>query len=375
MISGIEGGIGSAIGGNSTKNYESIGHWDYDSNGNRYWKITSVTGKKNAKNPKKKKEKKPIDVPTNSPSLIKPSAVFNPMWFPPEEFHRGRVSIRLTAYKFLNLSANSRNRMGKKIERDPQHYTYILYFIAPNEIQEPISHTWEAYDSLASRLADKAGFVNKIEQELKGIKNSALKTELVKGLKTAMGSGMKETADAAYKAIAKAAKNPAASIDSFTRLGMNANVSTNRVDSPLVYKNSSRRLYDFIFQLFTDKSDYAISDIVYPVRLLQYLSTPGIPDSPYTKNAKSIAEVTPPYVFSIQSVYDGGIDTDFINIDTMVLKNVQATYRGPYPNGYPISAELHLTFEELDPNWDINYFPESCKKVTTYDYDPSHDIY
>jgi len=317
---------------------------------------------KKHKPPKKKKETKQ-EVPTRSPSVISPLLSNDEEWYPDMLFHVNKLSIKLTAYKFKDLDANSRVRYKSSVTQDNNWTKYTFYFLAPNEFIEPLNHIWEPYDSLSSRIAEKASVWNKIESELRGISSSPGGQKIVNQVKKAFssGSGLQNSMNAAASAIEKSLKDPRRAIESFARMGMNAKVSTNRVDSPLVYRNSSRRTLDFVFPLFTIGNDEtaAYNDVVYPIRVLQFLSSPGIPDSSVTKGKSAIAETIPPYVFEISTVFNCGLDkVNFIHVNCMVLRSLQATYRGPYIGGFPSSAELQVSFEQLDPTWDRTYFPE-----------------
>jgi hypothetical protein len=204
----------------------------------------------------------------------------------------------------------------------------IFRFIAPSEITETVSHTWESYESLASKIAEKWAAA-------------------AKGLEQAVGvvEGLKNQLNAA------AAANSKDKLLSWAQAAQQGNVEQQRVDMPLVYKDSEKRRYELTFQLACYKD--SLKEIVAPVKALETLSCASLPNGP------SITGITPPCIFTITTEPQSGL----IYVKNAALLTVQPTYRGPFNNGLPSSCELHLTLQEIDPLWDTVFVSEGKSKV------------
>ena len=252
----------------------------------------------------------------------------------PEE---GALWITIDAYEIDNITTN---RGGVVTKGD---YVEEFMFLAPNEIQESLQHTWEPYETIGMRVADFLGKTHRFAQTL-NTTGAGAANEL-----------LKSTTSFDFKKVGVWAKDKFNGIGG-VREGLNAasialdeDVAFTRVDAPLVYKNSERRQYDFIFNLFyAGGSTGPDKEIMYPVRTLQRLSSVTM-----KKNEnKSIdsALVNPPYIFEISSE-----PNDYFHIKDAALISIQPTFRGPYKNGIPTSCELHLTFKEITPVWGNSY--------------------
>jgi len=231
-------------------------------------------------------------------------------------------------------------------------------FIAPNELTEAISHMWEPYESVGFKAAEKAATAGRFAVEGKAFLDAGLDITDVayKNLisKSVLGTLKSDNAmslinDASGKGI---------------KLFTGADVYTTRVDSPLVYKGSSRRIYEFIFQLFATGEGVGpyngtYNEVVLPVKVLQYMSAPSQMKGNVTN--KALAQVQPPAIFKIKTDPEGLFD-----VKRAVLKNINPLYRGPYVDGAPTSCELHLTFEEYDPLWDTSFDPSSVVSTENY---------
>lgn len=204
----------------------------------------------------------------------------------------------------------------------------IFRFIAPNEITETVSHTWESYESLASKIAEKYAAAAKGLEQILGVKE---------GILSKFNVGMASNWTDELKTMAIAAQQ--------------GNVEQQRVDMPLVYKDSEKRRYELTFQLvcYVD----ALKEIVAPVKALETLSCASLPSGP------SITGITPPCIFTITTEPQSGL----IYVKNAALLTVQPTYRGPFYNGLPSSCELHLTLQEIDPLWDTVFVSEGKSKV------------
>ncbi len=191
-------------------------------------------------------------------------------------------------------------------------------FIAPNEINESLVHTWEPYENTSTKLAE----------------------------------GFKKYAEG--KAFAKDAPAEIANILSGKPPGSTGSIANTRIDTPLVYTNSERRKYDFTFNLAIWSNE---SKILNGIQKLKNYSSPS-------RGEKDIVVLQTPHVFEIIS-YPAG----FINISEAAgtgyaaLTNIQTVFKGPYlTSGYCTHCELHLSFQELSPIFDSD-FPEKISSI------------
>lgn len=199
-------------------------------------------------------------------------------------------------------------------------------FLAPNSIAETISHTWEAYESVQSRLAEKVRSVAKMAGETKALAGAFSIENLTNTFKDLQSS--KGVVDIMRKIHNKV---PGMSIPKM------------KVDTPLVYTNSKRRDWSFTFNLVSENKNPSSSenknpssDIVDVVQDLMKYSSPEM--------AGSSIDINLPYIFDLSTQ-----PHDYIRSSYTALESVQPTWKGPYINGYPSMCELTLTFKDLSP--------------------------
>lgn len=262
------------------------------------------------------------------------------------------VWICIRSYNIKSMSAMYRdlgghkNRAENTLPIELGCATYSLHFLASNELTESTQHEWQAYESIGSRVAEKAGELKRMKKELEGSSGTT-----INGLEDApkiIGGITSQMAGSGTNALA------------WGRMLSAADVDFSRVDAPLVYKNSNRREFQFTFNLVaTDSPEDCYNDVVYPVKLLQYLSSPSLGEDNFLAR-NTISQIYPPNVFSVYTEPD---NIDFINLTYAALTNIQPTFRGPYLGGYPTSCELQLTFQDDMPLYDDTFFTTSV--VTT----------
>lgn len=200
-------------------------------------------------------------------------------------------------------------------------------FLAPLNLNENIVHHWEAYESVASRLAQKVRSAVKLGSEVRGLAN-------------AFGSNA-NLADTVRNTFANASVDEGQAVERYINKIYNAVPGTRippiKVDTPLYYANSDRRQIVFEFQLFYESvNGYNPEDIlVNPIKELMKYSSPDL---------ISDINIEFPYMWSIKTVPE-----EFINYTTCALVGVQPTWNSPYINGYPSSVNLQLTFMDLSP--------------------------
>lgn len=185
-------------------------------------------------------------------------------------------------------------------------------FMAPYEIQENLNHTWEAYNSIQSRLAEKVREISKTTSEVKAIGGT-------------------------FKDIAKSFKQ-GTSIKSLTNNILNKRgsiIPKVKVDTPLTYTNSQRRKWSFNF-IIINETNNPKRDVVDPVQDLMKYSSPEMEGG--------YINIELPYIFSL-STYP----RDYINATHTALESVQPTWKGPFIDGYPSFVDLTLSFVDLSP--------------------------
>lgn len=191
-------------------------------------------------------------------------------------------------------------------------------FLAPDSIAENVSHGWEAYESVQSRLAEKVRSVAKTTGEINALKKSFNSIEKVTSTFEALASSK--------------------GINEFMRTTLSkvkgAEVPKMKVDTPLVYTNSKRRDWIFNFNLLAEGNNPK-RDIIDVVQDLMKYSAP---------ESLGGISINLPYIFNL-STYPH----DYIRSNYTALESVQPTYKGPYINGYPSLCELQLTFKDLSP--------------------------
>jgi len=184
-------------------------------------------------------------------------------------------------------------------------------FLAPNDIQESIGHTWEEYESVTSRLANKIAGASK----------------LVAGVKQTAGA-LKKTYTSEQAAVAGLMRGVAQS--------MTGQVIHNRkIDAGMTYTNSERRNWTLDFQLVDEGNPKA--DIIDVVNKLKEYSCAD-------RLEGSLINFTLPFIFEVYTEPE-----KFIHLKSAALIAVQPTFKGPFRGGYPSWCELQLNFVDLAP--------------------------
>lgn len=190
-------------------------------------------------------------------------------------------------------------------------------FLAPLVLNENIVHHWEAYESVASRIAQKARSAIKLANETAAFAK-VFKTAIDGNFETSIGkegTSIEEASRSIYNTI------PGSKIPSI------------KIDTPMYYSNSDRRQIALEFQLFneTGKSE----DFIKPIQELMKMSSPDL---------VSDINIEFPYMWSIKT-----LPIPFLNYTTCALTAVQPIWQSPYVNHLPSSCALTLTFMDLSP--------------------------
>ena len=230
-------------------------------------------------------------------------------------------NMNLTKIKFLSKSLAKQSayaRGSNPITTGGSRDSWIFAF--PIEFTEQVAHTWETYQSIGSRLAEKVGEVQTAMSDLQAVSGGA--TEAFKSI-----AGGKSAIDS-DSIVAQA--NQAA-------LGMTkSNVPAFRVDTSLVYRDSSRREYSITFQIMDDKGD-PYNTVFKPIRELEKYSCPEM-------SSDSLVGINFPYIFEVAS-----LGSDIINIKNAAIISINPTWMFPYINDYPTRCELTISFRDIEP--------------------------
>jgi hypothetical protein len=253
---------------------------------------------------------------------------------------RGRLPIK-TSDRYIESGFLEANDLTNS-----EGYFPTFKFLAPVEIQENIIHQWEAYESIATRLLQKGVDITKLIDETLAV-GRPIGKEIEKWAKYLKNIFEGE----------QPSKSMGASLNKILTGITSSTVPRVKLDTPLVYSDSSRRMYTFAFQLIDEGNAY--KDVVYPVKLLQKYAAASYKDG---------TQITydPPFVFSVQTLPDNKL----IKIDNAACTAIQPIYRQPYRNGHPVFCELNLTFTEIEPLYRRNYDREGGQGSVTVSITP-----
>jgi len=135
-----------------------------------------------------------------------------------------------------------------------------------------------------------------------------------------------------------------------------------KVDAGLIYKGSERRQYSFRVGLVTQTDPWI--DVLKPIRILQKLSC-----------AEDIDSGVMPFTISAPAIFRISIEpSKFIYVENAALTDIQVNYntnfhfglpgRGAEMSGVPKTAELSLTFVDLNPLYRRSVGSKDDKIVT-----------
>jgi len=233
-----------------------------------------------------------------------------------KEWASGLTWIELTAYQLKGQATLSRGQ--KSIDINKEEVAARFKLLAPPEFPEDLTHTWEAYESLASRALQKNAEFGKA---LEAGKSAAEAREAVKGITKQKNVKIK-------KRLQKFLN------DAVTKAG-SVKAYQYRIDTPLTYQGSERRKYILTFNFIDEGDPY--QDVLYPIRLLQRLSSPEM--------GAGIMSLRLPYIFTVESTPL----KELLYIQYAALDKVAPTYYGPYIDGCPMRASVELGFTDLEP--------------------------
>lgn len=232
------------------------------------------------------------------------------------EYQKNSMWIHIKAKKITDQTTSGR---GGSIAGGADGAEFV--FLAPNDIPENVGHTWEDYDSIQSRVANKVRDAAKLGAELKSLGGGLSKFntgDISKVFESSMdnfGSAAETLVKGAYNAVASHA------------------IPKIKVDTPLYYGGSERRQLTLDFTIIAeDNPKRDVTDVVQD--LMRYSSASN----------KGDVDIEFPYYFEVFSEPGRAI-----NYTTAALMAVQASWSGPWIGGYANSCKLSLTFKDISP--------------------------
>lgn len=237
-----------------------------------------------------------------------PTLVQIPANFFPHADYENATWIRLTPRELTNI--NARGRGGTYTLRK----TGTIYkFLCPREVVEVHNHDWREYESFHSAVLEKIRSYKTGYTQISGAAGRA-GNEINDIIKNGFGGDF-------LKRLEEAARNISA-----------VDVPQLKMDTPLTWQGSSRRVYNFDFLLADADGGDLVLDTV---QAIQKYAAP--------KNRDDL-RIDFPYVFSIESEPRG-----MINLKAAACTSIQPTYREPFNQGKPYICNLNLSFVDLSP--------------------------
>jgi len=261
------------------------------------------------------------DIASRNSVIKRNPSVTHPWAANPES--SGFVWIHLKGYRILDQLSKGVGNISIPTKPDVQ-----FAFLAPLAITETVAHNWNEYDSLASRLAQKARTAAKLGAEWNG---------LMKTFSTGTPEDNAKNVIAVENKGSKIGSGQGQFISNWMQKTYNSvsphSIPKLKVDTPLYYESSDRRNLNFEVTLVAERNPK--SDIIDIVHDLMRYSCP---------NLKGGISIDFPYMFELYTH-----PKQWLKYSTLALTAVQPTYNAPYINNYPSSCQLQLTFKDMSP--------------------------
>jgi hypothetical protein len=233
--------------------------------------------------------------------------------------------IDITVLTITNQKTIVRGSAEKVIPAVRQGTKFRL--LAPVDINFGISHSWDDYTNITSRLANIIASWMVPLNDIRGVYTSLSESGI---------SGLTGTAQTKGGAIENAIQNLAGS-----------EVVNYRVDTPLVYKGSEPIQYVFPFEFAVygagKTTGFDIYDIVN--QLLRFSSP--------KKDDERLVTIKPPNIFHIQT----WPDTKMFTLQRAALTSATISMKEHYHHGYPSAMQANVTFQDITPLFD-DKFPQ-----------------
>jgi len=258
-------------------------------------------------------------------------------WSKGEESRSGSVWIRMRPKKILDQYSK-----GADAPISTADTNVTFEFLAPLSLNENVVHHWEAYESVASRLAQKARSLVKLTNELKSGSN-AIGNYIGAKLKEVEQQYLSDSAKDKSTSSPKRAKE-SITVEGLAQKALAAmpghSIQKWKIDTPMYYANSDRRQLILEFVLFNEmrnNDNHPEKQLIEPIQALMKYSSPDLIN-------EGGVTIDFPYMFEVST-----FPVPFIDYRTCALIAVQPTWNSPYIKGYPSSCNLQLTFQDLSP--------------------------
>lgn len=232
------------------------------------------------------------------------------------EWDKNATWFQIKARKITDQNTSGK---GGTIVTGEEGATFI--FMAPKSFSEDVGHTWDEYESMASRLANKVRDAAKLGAEISSLTNSNI--DIVGAAKSFSTANFATAAEnltrQAYASVA------------------GSNIPKIKIDTPLYYSGSTRRQLTVDVELLAESRKTIKKDVLDVVQDLMRYSSPGI-------SSRSAIDFEFPYYFEVMLLPSEGI-----KYTTAALVAVQPTYGEPWINGYPTHCKLQLVFKDISP--------------------------
>jgi hypothetical protein len=207
--------------------------------------------------------------------------------------------------------------------------TEEFLFLAPLALNEQMSHTWEEYESVASRLAQKVRSVSKLTAETRGLVEVFGKGASI----DSMTSNVKQLV-ANSSGVGRAIESVSRQV--YNKTGGHS-IPKIKIDTPSYYTSSERRQLVIDFQLFNEPISPSNPEesLITPIKKLMKYSSP---------EHNGGIDIEFPYFFEVKTV-----PVPFIYMPTCALTGIIPIWSAPYVKGVPSSVSLQLTFKDLSP--------------------------
>lgn len=242
-------------------------------------------------------------------------------WSRNENEKTSNVWVKMRPIKILDQFSKAQGDIAtEKLQEE-------FIFLAPLSLNENIVHHWEAYESVASRLAQKVRSAVKLGAEVSAQANIfGEAANLADDFKNVFSNNGGNVGTAVENLVAKTYNSVQGS-----------RIPKIKIDTPLYYTNSDRRQIVFEFQLYNEiinKNDPKEA-LINPIQKLMKYSSPEL---------KGNINIEFPFMWEVTT-----LPVEFIKYTTCALIGVQPTWNSPYVNGVPSSVNLQLTFMDMSP--------------------------
>jgi hypothetical protein len=273
---------------------------------------------------------------------------------PPYANYKDALWIEIVPMKYTSqstLSRRGKSLYGESYNNTSENFTLL----APVSISFAVSHTYERYDSIASRAATAVARYQRITSEVGNMAGGAINNP------GGMAGDVKKLLGNIYNSFGSGAAGLNQTMEALSGLGATATntnaVTYSRIDAPMVYKDTANMRYAFEFEFGAYKDPY--NEITRPIQALMKYSCPLPKDD--------LATIEPPYAFKVTAVANGQ-SIPLFKVNYAALTTIQPTYLQPYKNGNPMKANLVLEFVDIEPayqhTFDVNYEGQSSVVVT-----------